>query len=90
MVLSSLIKMDKSFQRSRKRIEVKLTEEMVPVDSINLGKATRMSDAQERYIEFCKLPFTDLDLSDLNILLDCANGATYSVAPKVFTELGAT
>lgn len=73
-----------------KRIEVKLTEEMVPVDSISLGKATRMSDAQERYIEFCKLPFTDLDLSGLNILLDCANGATYSVAPKVFTELGAS
>ena len=47
-----------------------------------------MSDAQGRYIEFCKSSFTDLDLNGLSILLDCANGATYSVAPKVFSELG--
>jgi len=72
-----------------KRIETKLTKEMIPVESINLGKATRMSDAQGRYIEFCKASFTSLDLSGLSILLDCANGATYSVAPKVFSELGA-
>ena len=72
-----------------KRIESKLTHEMVAVESINLGKASRMSDAQGRYIEFCKSSFTDLDLNGLSILLDCANGATYSVAPKVFSELGA-
>ena len=72
-----------------KRIETKLTQEMVAVESINLGKASRMNDAQGRYIEFCKSSFTDLDLSGLSILLDCANGATYSVAPKVFSELGA-
>ena len=72
-----------------KRIETKLTQEMVAVESINLGKATRMNDAQGRYIEFCKSSFTDLDLNGLSILLDCANGATYSVAPKVFSELGA-
>jgi len=72
-----------------KRIESKLTHEMVAVESINLGKASRMSDAQGRYIEFCKSSFTDLDLKGLSILLDCANGATYSVAPKVFSELGA-
>ena len=72
-----------------KRIETKLTQEMIGVESINLGKATRMSDAQGRYIEFCKSSFTDLDLNGLSILLDCANGATYSVAPKVFSELGA-
>ena len=72
-----------------KRIETKLTKEMIPVESINLGKATRMNDAQGRYIEFCKSSFTSLDLSGLSILLDCANGATYSVAPKVFSELGA-
>ena len=72
-----------------KRIETKLTQEMIPVESINLGKASRMSDAQGRYIEFCKSSFTSLDLSGLSILLDCANGATYSVAPKVFSELGA-
>ena len=72
-----------------KRIETKLTQEMIGVESINLGKASRMSDAQGRYIEFCKSSFTDLDLKGLSILLDCANGATYSVAPKVFSELGA-
>ena len=72
-----------------KRIETKLTQEMVAVESINLGKASRMNDAQGRYIEFCKSSFTDLDLNGLSILLDCANGATYSVAPKVFSELGA-
>ena len=72
-----------------KRIETKLTQEMVAVESINLGKASRMNDAQGRYIEFCKSSFTGLDLNGLSILLDCANGATYSVAPKVFSELGA-
>ena len=73
-----------------KRIESKLTQEMIAVESINLGKASRMSDAQGRYIEFCKSKFTNLDLKGLSVLLDCANGATYSVAPKVFSELGAT
>ena len=73
-----------------RRIEAKLTEEMIAVKSINLGKASRMNDAQGRYIEFCKSSFTNLDLSGLSILLDCANGATYSVAPSVFSELGAT
>ncbi len=72
-----------------KRIETKLTQDMIGVESINLGKASRMSDAQGRYIEFCKSSFTDLDLNGLSVLLDCANGATYSVAPKVFSELGA-
>ena len=73
-----------------RRIEAKLTQEMTAVQSINLGKASRMNDAQGRYIEFCKSSFTNLDLSGLSILLDCANGATYSVAPSVFSELGAT
>ena len=73
-----------------RRIEAKLTQEMTAVESINLGKASRMNDAQGRYIEFCKSSFTNLDLSGLSILIDCANGATYSVAPSVFSELGAT
>ena len=72
-----------------RRIETKLTQDMIAVESINLGKASRMGDAQGRYIEFCKSSFTNLDLNGLSILLDCANGATYSVAPKVFSELGA-
>ncbi len=72
-----------------KRIETKLSQEIESVKSINLGKATRMNDAKGRYIEFCKSHFKDLDLNGLSVLLDCANGATYSVAPKVFEELGA-
>ena len=72
-----------------RRIETKLSQEIETVKSINLGKATRMNDAQGRYIEFCKSNFNNLDLTGLSILLDCANGATYSVAPKVFEELGA-
>ena len=72
-----------------KRIEKKLTEKIETVKSINLGKASRMQDAQGRYIEFCKSKFIHLDLQNLSILLDCAHGATYSVAPKVFKELGA-
>ncbi len=72
-----------------KRIEKKLTQAVETVKSLNLGKASRMEDAQGRYIEFCKSKFIDLDLSELSIVLDCANGATYSVAPRVFEELGA-
>ncbi|MFT5083347.1 MAG: phosphoglucosamine mutase [Lentisphaeria bacterium] len=55
-----------------------------------LGKATRLEDAEGRYIEFCKgtMPWS-FSLSGLKIVLDCANGATYHLAPKVFAELGA-
>lgn len=58
--------------------------------SANLGKAFRINDAEGRYIEFCKgsLPW-GFNLRGMNIALDCANGATYEVAPKVFKELGA-
>lgn len=56
----------------------------------DLGKAWRIDDAVGRYIEFCKAstPWS-YSLSGLNIVLDCANGATYHIAPKVFQELGA-
>lgn len=56
-----------------------------------LGKARRIEDAEGRYVEFCKasLPW-GFSLSGKKIVLDCANGATYSIAPKVFRELGAT
>lgn len=56
-----------------------------------LGKAKRIADAEGRYIEFCKgtLPW-GFSLAGLKIVLDCANGATYRVAPEVFKELGAT
>lgn len=58
---------------------------------VELGKAKRVTDANGRYIEFCKgsLPW-GFTLRGLTIVVDCANGATYEVAPKVFSELGAT
>jgi phosphoglucosamine mutase len=55
-----------------------------------VGKAARIDDARGRYIVFCKNTFPeDLSLEGMKIVLDCANGATYKVAPIVFTELGA-
>ncbi len=55
-----------------------------------LGKVKRLDDASGRYIEFCKSTFAnDMDLKGLKIVLDCANGATYKIAPQVFHELGA-
>jgi len=73
------------------QIEAMLDEPMETVDPAELGKAERVVDAAGRYIEFCKstVPPT-VDLSNLKIVVDCANGATYHVAPNVFTELGAT
>ena len=71
-------------------IEAELEKELVCVDSSELGKASRLDDAAGRYIEFCKSTFPkDLNLSNLKIVLDCANGATYHIAPSVFKELGA-
>jgi len=71
-------------------IELELDNEMVTVESSQLGKARRIIDASGRYIEHCKAtsPFF-MDLSGLRIVVDCANGAAYQIAPKVFTELGA-
>jgi phosphoglucosamine mutase len=71
-------------------IEAQLDKPMTTVESNRLGKAERIADAGGRYIEFCKstVPST-LNLKGLKIVLDCANGATYHVAPKVFNELGA-
>jgi len=55
-----------------------------------LGKSVRVKDANGRYIEFCKSTFPyHLDLNDLTIVVDCANGAAYNVGPAVFRELGA-
>lgn len=65
----------------------------LPMDSVNsryLGKARRITDAPRRYIEFCKSKITNnVDFNGLRIVVDCANGATYHIAPKVFEELGA-
>jgi phosphoglucosamine mutase len=71
-------------------IEEELEKPMVTVDSAKLGKAERVDDAGGRYIEFCKstIPMS-LSLKGLKLVVDCANGATYQVAPSVFDELGA-
>jgi phosphoglucosamine mutase len=71
-------------------IEKYLQNDLITEESSKLGKARRVEDAAGRYIEFCKgtLP-SGSSLHGLKIVVDCANGATYSTAPKVFRELGA-
>ena len=71
-------------------IEAELQKELTCCDSAVLGKASRITDAPGRYIEFCKNTFpVNLSLNGLKVVVDCANGATYHIAPKVFNELGA-
>lgn len=72
------------------QIERMLDEPMTVARPDILGKVQRIDDAPGRYIEFCKSSVeTGLSLSNLRIVVDCANGAAYQVAPRVFTELGA-
>jgi phosphoglucosamine mutase len=76
--------------RIEEAIEAAMEDDFVIVESRGIGKATRINDAAGRYIEFCKSTYnSDRKLNGLKIVLDCANGATYHVAPSVFTELGA-
>lgn len=71
-------------------IEAELEKKLQTVSSVQLGKATRINDATGRYIEFCKSTIPSMTrLSSLKIVVDCANGATYHIAPNVFAELGA-
>lgn len=71
-------------------IEAELDQPMSCVESAKLGKASRIDDAPGRYIEYCKSSFPgELSLDGLKIVLDCAHGATYHIAPSVFRELGA-
>ena len=71
-------------------IEAMLDQPIRTVDSAYLGKAHRIADAAGRYIEFCKSTIsTGVDLSNLKIVVDCANGAGYKAAPKLLKELGA-
>ena len=70
-------------------IEAQMDIAMTTVDSSELGKARRIDDAAGRYIEFCKATAGGISLKGLKIVLDCANGATYHVAPAVLSELGA-
>ena len=71
-------------------IEQAMEQDLCCVDSAQLGKASRIDDAPGRYIEFCKSTFpSELSLDGLKIVVDCAHGATYHIAPSVFRELGA-
>ncbi len=71
-------------------IEAMYEAEMEIVDSASLGKAERIEDAQGRYIEACKATIPiGTSFKGLRVVLDCANGATYHIAPSVFAELGA-
>ncbi len=73
------------------QIEAMIDSPIQTVDSEQLGKASRIVDAAGRYIEYCKSTFPDaLSLKGLKLVIDCAHGATYHIAPAVFEELGAT
>ncbi|MEI6333677.1 MAG: phosphoglucosamine mutase [Methylococcaceae bacterium] len=72
------------------KIEYYIDSPMTTVESSELGKAKRLVDAAGRYIEFCKASIpTRFDFSGMKIVVDCANGATYHIAPHVFSEVGA-
>lgn len=71
-------------------IEAELEKPLESLRSISLGRVRRLEDAHGRYIEFCKSTFpTKLSLRGMRLVLDCAHGAAYSIAPNVFRELGA-
>jgi phosphoglucosamine mutase len=71
-------------------IEAMLDQPMTTVASEALGKVKRIEDARGRYVEFCKSTIPSrLSLKGLRVVVDCANGATYHIAPDVFRELGA-
>jgi len=73
------------------QIEAMIDSPMETVDSEQLGKASRIVDAAGRYVEYCKSTFPDeLSLKGMKVVIDCAHGATYHIAPAVFEELGAT
>ena len=73
------------------QIEAMIDSPMETVNSEQLGKASRIVDAAGRYVEYCKSTFPDeLSLKGMKVVIDCAHGATYHIAPAVFEELGAT
>lgn len=73
------------------QIEAMIDSPMETVNSEQLGKASRIVDAAGRYVEYCKSTFPDeLSLKGMKLVIDCAHGATYHIAPAVFEELGAT
>ena len=71
-------------------IEAEMDNDIICVASEKLGRASRMNDAAGRYVEFCKSTFPNtLSLDGLRLVVDCAHGAAYQIAPAVFRELGA-
>ena len=81
---------DKLSDAAELQIEAEIDRGLRCVPSGELGKAKRLNDAPGRYVEFCKRAFpTELSLRGLKIVVDCAHGAAYQVAPAVFHELGA-
>ena len=71
-------------------IESQLDTPLSSISASNLGQVFRVDDARGRYVEFCNRTVdSKLRLDDLHVVVDCANGAGYSVAPRVFRELGA-
>jgi phosphoglucosamine mutase len=73
-----------------RKIEYYIDSPMTTVDSFQLGKAKRIQDAAGRYIEFCKASIpTRLDFTGIKVVIDCAHGATYHIAPHVISEIGA-
>jgi phosphoglucosamine mutase len=72
------------------KIEALLEQDMTTVDSLRIGKASRISDAAGRYIEFCKSTIPSrMDFNGWRVVADCAHGSTYHIAPHVLEELGA-
>ena len=81
---------EKISREIEKRIEKYLSSSLIPVETSQIGKAYRFDESGPRYIEFCKSTVpSDISLSSLRIVVDCANGACYKVSPEVFEELGA-
>jgi phosphoglucosamine mutase len=71
-------------------IEREIDHPMTTVESSRIGRASRLSDAAGRYIEFCKSTVSSkIDFSGIKVVVDCAHGSTYHIAPHVFAEMGA-
>lgn len=85
---------DKNGKKLSDQLELAIEEQMLKPFTIentkNLGKVQRESAAEEKYIDFCKQSFPkNLNLNGLKIVIDCANGANYNIAPQIFAALGA-
>jgi phosphoglucosamine mutase len=80
---------EKLDSETEKQIEQHLAIPLVTVAPDKLGKATRIENAREQYVDFCRQQFADLSLHDFRIIIDCANGANYHIAPQLFAKFGA-